>query len=132
MLHGEQVLIVWPGDGQEKTRFGDCFNLVLDRSAKSEETSSLQVVDLPLCFVTECALQNLDRACAVCVVFFYPGGSFHANQNNSKVLFFEKSLGVDPLGPRFVMLELSYFVCQVKLRKISRHRAVICCSGNWH
>src|ERR1017187_4604718 len=77
-------------------------------------------------------LQHLNRACAVCVVLFNPGGSIHANQNNSKVFLFEKSLGVDPFGPRFVMLELGHFMRQVKLRKLSRHRAVICYKWNRH
>jgi hypothetical protein len=65
-------------------------------------------------------------------MFFYPGGSFHTNQNNPKVLLFEKSLGVDPFGPRFVMLKLVHFMRQVKLRKISRHCAVTCYKWNRH
>src|ERR1700692_2593679 len=130
MWHGKQLLIVWPGNGQEKTGINDGFNVELDRCAKSKETSSLQLVYLPLGFVTERALQHLDRACAVCTVFFYSGGGFHANQNNPKVLLFEKSLGVNPFGPRFVMLELGHFVCQVKLREISCHRPIICYKWN--
>jgi hypothetical protein len=59
MLHCEQLLIVWPGDGQEKTRFNDCFNLVLDRSSESDETSSLQVIYLALRLVVDIALQHL-------------------------------------------------------------------------
>src|SRR5580704_9509105 len=66
----------------------------------------------------------MNRACAVCVVLFNPRGGFHANQNNSKVLLFEKGLGVDPFGPRFVMLKLGNFVCEIKVREISRHRAI--------
>src|SRR5450631_492834 len=85
-----------------------------------------------MCLVTECAFQHLDRACAVCVVFFYSGGGFHANQNNPKVLLFEKSLGVNPFGPRLLMLELSHFMCQVKVRKIGHHRAVICYKWSRH
>jgi len=132
MRHDEQFLIIWPGDGQEKSRFSDCFNVVLDRSAKSEETSSLQVIYLPLCLITERALQHLHRACAVCMVFFYSGGRFHTNQNNPKVLLFEKSLGVNPFGPRFVTLELGHFMCQVKLRKIGYHRPVVCYKWSRH
>jgi hypothetical protein len=63
------------------------------------------------------------------VVLFYSGASFHANQNNPKVLLFEESLGMDPLGPGLVLLELSHFVFQVKVREIGDHNAVI--RGNW-
>src|ERR1035438_1210886 len=132
MRHGEQLLIVWPGDGQEKPRFNDCFNVVLDRSAKSKEASTLQVVYLPLRFVTDGTLQHLNPACAVCVVFFYPGGSIHANQNNPKVLLFEKGPGVDPFWPGLVMLEFSHFGFQIKVREIGDPRAVIRCKCNRH
>jgi hypothetical protein len=60
------------------------------------------------------------------VVLFYSGGSFHANQNDPKVLLFEEGLGMDPFGPGLVLLELSHFVFQVKVREISDHDAVIC------
>jgi hypothetical protein len=74
-------------------------------------------------------LQHLHRARAICVVLFYSGGGFHANQNNPKVLLFEKSLGMDTFGPGLVLLELSHFVCQVKVREIGDHGTVI--RRNW-
>ena len=66
------------------------------------------------------------------MVFIYPGRSFHTNQNNSKVILFEECLGVDPFGPRLVVLELSHFVRQVKVREIGDHRPVIRCKWNRH
>src|ERR1035437_10089506 len=95
MRHGEQLLIVRPRDGQKKCRFIDCFDLVLDRSAESQETPILQVVYLPLRLVTDGTLQHLHRACAICVMCLYRGGTFHTNQNNPKIRLFEKSPSIN-------------------------------------
>ena len=59
MRHREQLLIVWPRDGQKKCRFINRFDLVLDRSAKGQQDPSLQVVYLSLRRVTDGSI--LDR-----------------------------------------------------------------------
>ena len=41
MLHSKQLLVGWPGDRQQKYRWRDRFDVMLDRSANSQKTHGL-------------------------------------------------------------------------------------------
>ena len=109
MRHGEQFPICWPRDGQEESRIFGCFNLVLDRSAKGQKIPGAQFINLALCVVSYVALQYLHGACAIDMMFLHLGGSFHADQNNPKILLLIERSGMYARRPGLALLGFGHF-----------------------
>ena len=124
VLHGGQLLVAGPGDGEEEGGVFEGFYFVPDGGAKGDEISLLEIVGLAVHGETNLSLEYLDGDGAVGVVLLHLCVVFHGDEDDAEVVFFEEGFGEVAGLPGLLLLGVGDFLKEVKLRQLVDHGAV--------
>ena len=124
VLHGHQILIAGPGDGEEEGGVLKGLYFVANGGAEGDEVSCFEVVGLAVNGEAYLPLEDLDGEGSVCVMLLHTGCVLHDDEDDAEIVFLEEGLGVVAGLPGFLLLGVGDLLGEVELRHLVDHGAV--------